>query len=71
MIPFLCVFFGVQLGCGPTSGMQFLIFTAAVGKLIAFTKIQSNVLGTDPDHSDWHTQKLSLRKPEMFGTSEL
>lgn len=70
-MPFLCISFGMLLGNGPISGMQFLIFTTTVGKLMAFTKIQSNVLAIEPDHNECHTKKSSLRKPEMFRTAEL
>lgn len=56
---------------GPISEMQFLIFTTTVGKVIAFTEIWSNVLGIEPDHTDCHTKKLSLKKAEMFRTAEL
>lgn len=59
------------LGNGPISGMQFLIFTTTVGKLIAFAEIWGNVLGIEPDHAAWHTKKLSLEKEEMFRTAEL
>lgn len=55
---FCVLSFGMLLGNGPISGMQFLIFTAAVGKLIACAKIWISILGIKPDCTD--TQRNCL-----------